>query len=183
MLKCDWLRFGTGTVDLRKYMFGWKNNRVNPLLSGQSTQNQIIAISEGNVHHYKNKWVLKWSTPTGCCINAKQHKWTSYTQQTPTSTVNTRQDNIDHERHPQENRAFWLPSNMETPVEHQSLEAQGTCVSIHKQSSAGDWKQHQRPKAPATGRQSCHCTKLQQTNSSIVWIRHWWKKNSDPLLQ
>jgi len=40
---------------------------------------------------------------------------------------------------------------METPVRHQSLETEETCVSIHEQSSAGDWKQHQRPKAQAAG--------------------------------
>lgn len=38
---------------------------------------------------------------------------------------------------------------METPVKHQSLEAEGTCVSVREQISAGDWKQHQSPKAPA----------------------------------
>lgn len=39
---------------------------------------------------------------------------------------------------------------METPFRHHSVEAEGTCVSIHKQSSAGNWKQQQIPKAPAT---------------------------------
>ena len=42
-----------------------------------------------------------------------------------------------------------LLSNMKTLVRHQSLEAEETCVSMQKQSSVRDWKQLQRPRAPA----------------------------------
>lgn len=35
---------------------------------------------------------------------------------------------------------------METPVKHQSLEAEGTCVSVHEEISAGELKQHRAPK-------------------------------------
>lgn len=57
--------------------------------------------------------------------------------------------NNDHERSWQENTMIQPLPNMETPVRHQRLEAEETCVSIHQENAAGDWKQHQRPEAPA----------------------------------
>lgn len=48
----------------------------------------------------------------------------------------------------QGNRTMQLLSNMKTLVRHQSLKAEETCVSMHKQSSGRDWKL-QRPKTAA----------------------------------
>lgn len=97
----------------------------------------------------------------------------------PPSLPTTWQDSIDHERHPQGNSSILLLCNMETPVKHQSLEAEGTCVSVREQISAGDWKQHQSPKVPACWKTELSLYKVEPDKvQSAAWIRQQRKRYS-----
>lgn len=140
--------------------------------SGQSTQNQVIAIFQNRkpvtITKTNGFWIdqhLSVEVTVRAALTLSSTNQPITNSRLPPSLPNTWQDNIDHERHPQGNSTILLLFDMETLVKHQTLEAEGTCVSVDEQISAGDWKQHQSPKVPASGKQSCHCTKLNQ----------WWK--------